>query len=91
MLKKPNLIILHAKRSTEFVLNALRIFKFGTKTDYYHHEINNKKFTKLVTKKFMKKVGRKSVLVVDNNSYHNVPQYKQVQRLYEKKPTCKSG
>jgi transposase len=71
--KGSRLIILHAGGATGFVPNALTIFKSGTKSGDYHHEMNSENFMKWLTEKFVKNVSAKSVLVVDNASYHNVP------------------
>jgi hypothetical protein len=50
------LIILHAGGATGFVPNALIIFKSGTKSGDYYHEMNSENFMKWLTEKFVKNV-----------------------------------
>ncbi|CAH1975548.1 unnamed protein product [Acanthoscelides obtectus] len=77
-LKKPiskgqRLIIVHAGGEKGFVQNGLLIFKSGTKTGDYHNEMNSKNFMIWVERQLLPNLPERSVLVVDNASYHNVP------------------
>ena len=45
----------------------------GAKTGDYHNDMNNENFMKWVNDQLLPNMPEKSVLVVDNASYHNVP------------------
>lgn len=50
----------------------------GTKSGDYHHEMNNENFMKWVQTQLLPNLLPRSVLVIDNASYHNVPVKKNV-------------
>lgn len=82
--KKPvstggRLIIVHAGTNKGFINNGLLIFKSGRKTGDYHDEINSSNYKKWLNNKLVINLPDKSVLVVDNVSYHNA--------IGEKRPT----
>lgn len=75
-LKKPiskgqRIVIVHAGTETGFVPNALLTFKAGTKSGDYHDNMNYENYEKWLRTQLIPNIPPKSVLVVDNASYHN--------------------
>lgn len=75
--KKPiskgrRLIMVHAGGKNGFVPNCLSIFTSGTKSGDYHDDMNNENFMKWTKTQLIPNLPPKSVLVIDNASYHNV-------------------
>ncbi|XP_056630789.1 uncharacterized protein LOC130441230 [Diorhabda sublineata] len=88
-IKKPiskgqRLIIIHGGEKG-FVNNGLLIFKSVTKTGDYHKDMNNQNFMSWVQKQLLPNLPERSVLVIDNAAYHNVPIKKILRRLLRKK------
>lgn len=50
----------------------------GTKTGDYHHEMNNENFMTWVQKQLLPNIPERSVLIIDNAAYHNVPIIKNI-------------
>jgi len=55
-----------------FILNALLIFGCGSKSGDYHDNMNHANYKKWLQEKLIPNLESKSVIVVDNASYHNV-------------------
>ncbi|KAF2885507.1 hypothetical protein ILUMI_20657 [Ignelater luminosus] len=70
--KGKRLIIVHAGGKSGFVPNALLIFPSGSKSGDYHHDMNYENFSKWLETQVLPNLPPRSVLVVDNASYHNV-------------------
>lgn len=70
--KGQRLIIVHCGGSTGFIPNALLMFKSGRKTGDYHDDMNHKNYIKYLEEKVIPNLKEKTVLVIDNASYHNV-------------------
>ena len=58
-----------------FISNALLIFRSGSKSGDYHDDINHANYMKWLQEKLIPNLESKSVIVVDNASYHNVVDY----------------
>ena len=65
-------IVVHAGYEKRFIQNALLIFKSGTKSGDYHNGMNFENYYKWLQKKLIINLSEKSVVVIDNASYHNV-------------------
>ena len=59
-----------------FISGAKLVYKAGSSTGDYHHEMNFENFSKWLAEKLIPNLKPKSVLVLDNASYHNVQQDK---------------
>lgn len=70
--KGQRLIIVHAGGDMGFIPNACLIFKSGTKFGDYHDEMNSTNYEKWLREKLIPNLPAKSVIVVDNASYHSV-------------------
>ncbi|KAJ8965225.1 hypothetical protein NQ314_004295, partial [Rhamnusium bicolor] len=70
--KGHRLIILHAGSKGGFIPNGLLIFKSGLKSGDYHDEMNSINFKRWLESQLIPNLPPKSVLVLDNTSYHNV-------------------
>lgn len=70
--KGKRLIIVHAGGVNGFVPNALLIFKSGQKSGDYHHDMNFENYKRWMETQLIPNLPPKSVLVIDNASYHNV-------------------
>ncbi|CAC5387109.1 unnamed protein product [Mytilus coruscus] len=66
------LIIVHGGGKLEFVPNAQLIYKAKSCTGDYHHEMNDENFKKWFTEKLLSCLPEKSVIIMDNASYHSV-------------------
>lgn len=64
-------IIVHAGSEQGFVPNAMLIFKSGQKSGDYHESMNFNNYNKWLREKLIPNLPEKSVLVIDNASYHN--------------------
>lgn len=64
-------IIVHAGHENGFVNNALLIFKSGQKSGDYHDAMNFSNYRKWLEEKLIPNLPPRSVLVIDNASYHN--------------------
>ncbi|KAJ3654370.1 hypothetical protein Zmor_013562 [Zophobas morio] len=76
-LKKPiskgqRLIIVHAGYESGFIENGLLIFKSESKSGDYHNDMNSANFEKWIRNQLLPNLPPRSVLVLDNASYHNV-------------------
>lgn len=80
--KGNRLIIIHAGGEKGFVPNALKTWKASNQSGDYHDNVNQEMFMKWMTEKLLPNLEPRSVLVVDNASYHNVQ--------VDKAPTSKS-
>ncbi len=70
--KGRRLIIINGLAETGFIPNALLMFKSGSKSGDYHADMNNVNYMKWLQEKLIPNLPPKSVIVVDNASYHNV-------------------
>ena len=70
--KGQRLIIVHAGTEKGFIPGAQLIFKSNQSTGDYHREMNDDNFMRWVTEKLKPNLPEKSVLIIDNASYHNV-------------------
>ncbi|XP_063404616.1 uncharacterized protein LOC134688078 [Mytilus trossulus] len=66
------LIIVHGGGMLGFVPNALLIYKAKSCTGDYHQEMNGENFKKWFTEKLLSNLPEKSVIIMDNASYHSV-------------------
>jgi hypothetical protein len=64
-------IILHAGQEEGFILNALLIFKSGSKSVDYHGDMNFNNYKKWLKAKLIPNLPPNCV-VIDSASYHNV-------------------
>lgn len=64
-------IIVHAGYEHGFIDNALLVFKSGQKSGDYHDAMNYKNYEKWLKEKLIPNLPPKTVLVIDNASYHN--------------------
>ena len=74
--KGERMIIVHAGTMNGLISGAKLVYKAGRSTVDYHHEINFKNFSKWLDENLIPNLKPKSVLVLDNSSYHNVQQGK---------------
>lgn len=65
------IIIVHAGNEDGFVRNAGLVYNLKTKIDDYH-DMNFENYSKWVTTSLIPNLPPKSVIVIDNASYHNV-------------------
>ncbi|CAG4960748.1 unnamed protein product [Colias eurytheme] len=63
----------HFERAKDFsrVLNALLLFKAGTKSGDFHENMNNNNYTKWLRNQLIPNLPPNAVLLIDNTSYHN--------------------
>lgn len=64
-------IIVHAGWENGFIPGALNVFKSGNKTEDYHGEMNAENYSKWVATQLVPNLPSRSVIVVDNASYHS--------------------
>lgn len=74
--KGDRLIIIHAGGEKGFIPNALKTWKASKRTGDYHDNVNQEMFMKWLMEKLLPNLEPRSVLVVDNASYHNVQVHK---------------
>ena len=65
------LIVVHGGGCTGFVPGALLVWKATSSTGDYHNEMNGQNFQKWFCKKPLENISVKSVIVMDNASYHS--------------------
>lgn len=65
-------IIVHAGNENGFIDNALLVFKSGQKSGDYHDCMNFNNYKRWLKDQLIPNLPEKSVLVIDNASYHNV-------------------
>jgi hypothetical protein len=70
--KENRLIIVHAGGEAGFVPDALLIYKSSARTGDYQGEMNSDIFIKWPREKLIPNLPPRSVLVLDNASYHTV-------------------
>ena len=70
--KGQRLIIVHAGGKNGFVQNSLLIYKASSSCGDYHNEMNGANFEKWITEKLLPNLTEKSIIVMDNASYHSV-------------------
>lgn len=76
--KGQRLIMAHAGGEKGFVKNSLLLFKSGTKTGDYHDDMNFENFCKWIQEQVLNNLEEPSVIVMDNASYHNKLEEKQI-------------
>lgn len=76
--KGQRLIMAHAGGEKGFVKNSLHLFKSGTKTGDYHDDMNFENFCKWIQEQVLNNLEEPSVIVMDNASYHNKLEEKQI-------------
>jgi hypothetical protein len=69
--KGKRLIMVHAGSKDGFVQNGLLLFPSGSKSGDYHADMNWTNFDKWTTDHLIPNLPPRSVLVIDNASYHN--------------------
>ncbi|XP_072940847.1 uncharacterized protein [Epargyreus clarus] len=69
--KGQRVIIVHAGSRAGFVPNALLLFKAGTKSGDYQDKMNFQNYEKWLKTQLIPNLPPRSVVVVDNASYHN--------------------
>ena len=70
--KGDRLIIMNAITKDGWVPGAKLIFKSSRKTGDYHGQMNQELFTKWFMEKLLPNIPQKSLIIMDNASYHNV-------------------
>lgn len=70
--KGQRLIVVHAGWKEGFISNALLTYKSNQSTGDYHHDMNFDNYYKWLKEKLIPNLPPRSVLVIDNASYHNV-------------------
>ncbi|XP_046971055.1 uncharacterized protein LOC124538094 [Vanessa cardui] len=75
-------VIVHAGHEAGFIPNALLTFKAGSKSGDYHDNMNYENYEKWFRTQLIPNLPPKSVVVVDNASYHN--------KQYDLTPTSNS-
>jgi len=65
-------LVLFSGGERGFIPNALLIFRSGSKSGDYHDDMNHENYMKWLQEKLIPNLESKSVIVVDNASYHNV-------------------
>ena len=73
------MIVVHSGGTDGFIPGGLFTFKGGSSTGDYHDEMNSEMFTKWLREQLIRNLSEKSVLVLDNASYHNI----QIDRLLQ--------
>lgn len=69
--KGSRFIVVHAGGKTGFVPNALLVYKSHQTTGDYHNDMNFENYWKWLTEKLLPNLEPRSVIVIDNASYHN--------------------
>lgn len=69
--KGQRLIFLNAGGEMGFIPNCLTMWKASKKTGDYHDNVNSETYAKWLQEKLIPNLPPKSVVVVDNASYHN--------------------
>ncbi|XP_046966920.1 uncharacterized protein LOC124534920 [Vanessa cardui] len=64
-------IVVHAGSSDGFVPNASLVYKAASTSGDYHSNMNHDNYTKWLNEKLLPNLPEKSVIVMDNASYHN--------------------
>lgn len=64
-------IIVHAGGSSGFIKNASLVYKAASTTGDYHSNMNFDNYGKWLNEKLLPNLPEKSVIVMDNASYHN--------------------
>lgn len=72
ILKGDALMIVLAATNEGFIKNGLLIFKSERKTGDFHDKMNSSNYIKWHNNKLIPNLPNKSLLVLDNASYHNV-------------------
>lgn len=72
ILKRDALMIVLAGTNEGFIKNGLLIFKSERKTGDFHDKMNSSNYIKWLNNKLISNLSDKSLLVLDNASYHNV-------------------
>lgn len=70
--KGRRLVMLHAGGEMGFIDGCLTMWEAQHKTGDYHDNMNHTMYMKWLTEKLIPKLPKKSVVVIDNASYHNV-------------------
>ena len=70
--KGERMIIVHAGTKYGFIPGAKLVFKANSNSGDYHSEMNFNNFTKWLNERLIPNLKSKSVVVLDNASYHNV-------------------
>lgn len=70
--KGERLIIINAITRDGWVPGAKLTFKSTKKTGDYHGQMNQELFTKWFTEKLLPNIPKKSLIIMDNASYHNI-------------------
>lgn len=70
--KGHRLIVVHAGGEMGFIDNCLIIWKSGRKSGDYHDDMNRDNYFKWVKERLIPNLPPRSVLVIDNASYHNI-------------------
>ncbi len=65
------LIIVNAITKNGWVPNAKLVFKSSRKTGDYHGQMNSELFQKWFTKQLLPNIPDRSIIIMDNASYHN--------------------
>jgi len=65
-------LVLFSGGERGFIPNALLIFRSGSKIGDYHDDMNHENYMKWLQDWIIPNLESKSVIVVDNASYHNV-------------------
>lgn len=74
--KGGRVIIVHAGGEMGFIANCLTMWKSTQNTGDYHGDMNFANYKKWLIEKLIPNLPPRSVLVIDNASYHNVQVYK---------------
>lgn len=69
--KGERLIIVNAITSKGWVSDAKLVFKAGRKTGDYHGQMNHEIFKKWFSEKLLPNIPKRSLIILDNASYHN--------------------
>jgi transposase len=69
--KGSRFIIVHAGSEKGFIPNALLMYKSHQKTGDYHDDMNFTNYQKWLTEKLIPNLEPRSVVIIDNASYHN--------------------
>ncbi|RZF32437.1 hypothetical protein LSTR_LSTR001901 [Laodelphax striatellus] len=69
--KGERLIILHAGGEMGFIPNCLTMWKASKKTGDYHDNVNSDIYVRWLNEKLLPNLPPRSVVVIDNASYHN--------------------
>ena len=70
--KGERLIVVYAGSESGFIDGAALMLKAHTSTGDYHTEMNGSNFQKWLTEKLIPNLPPRSVVVIDNASYHNI-------------------